>query len=45
VVDKSGTSNSYFHLPPAKKEIALPRADAGKKLQLQLAGNDDWDEF
>jgi len=45
VVDSSGTSNSYFHLPPAKKEIALPRAVAGRKLQLQLAGNDEWDEF
>jgi len=45
VAGNSGTSNSCFHLPPAKKETTLPGTGAGKHLQLQLADNDDWDEF
>jgi len=45
VASNSAASNNYFHLPPAKKERPLASISAVKKLQLQLAGSDEWDEF
>ncbi|MDP1664650.1 MAG: methyl-accepting chemotaxis protein [Methylobacter sp.] len=45
VAGSSGNSNSYFHMPAAKKETTRSATNAVKKLQLQLADNDDWDEF
>ncbi len=41
----AANSNSYRHLPSAKKEKALPGPVSTKKLQLQLANHDEWDEF
>ncbi|MGZ5600822.1 MAG: methyl-accepting chemotaxis protein [Methylobacter sp.] len=37
--------NNYLHLPPVKKETTLAVTSSRKNLQLQLAGDDDWDEF
>jgi len=45
VANNSAASHNYFHLPPAKKERPLTGMSAVKKLQLQLAGSDEWDEF
>ncbi len=48
----TGNSSSSFHVMPTKKEIAPARARTGKiltadqpKLQLQLTGSNDWEEF
>jgi len=47
----SRNSGSFLHITAPRIETTLTRAGAGKnlpfsqKLQLQLAGNDDWDEF
>ncbi|TRW96394.1 methyl-accepting chemotaxis protein [Candidatus Methylobacter oryzae] len=41
---EAGSRSSHRYLPTAKKENALP-APSSRKLQLQLADHDEWDEF